>query len=314
MNGPDKALDAAMGWLMQVRDAPADATLRARVEAWVAADPDHARAWDQARRAWQMLGEMPAAVPAAIPDGVPARRRLIPPRVALAAAALAACLLLIFVPAAGLRLKADHLTGTGEIRRIELEDGSVVHLGPKSALTVRYSAQGRSIVLLEGEAFFEVTRDPARLFTVEAQGMTATVLGTAFNVRIAEHALSVAVRSGVVSVGHGGGAARRLEPGGRITVDRATGQAVLDRVAAEEVAGWRDGPLFFADATVAEVVGELRRYQPGWIVIVDGDLAAQRVTGLYDSRDPDRALRALVLPAGGQVREVTPLLRVLTRS
>ena len=310
MTGPDRALDAAMDWLMRVRGAPADATLRARVEAWVAADPDHARAWDQARRAWQMLGE----VPAAMPPKAPVRHRTVPGRTVMAVAALAACLLLVFAPSLSLRLEADHATGTAEIRRVVLEDGTVVHLGPESALRFRFSAQGRSVSLLEGEAFFEVARDPAHPFTVEAEGVTSTVLGTAFDVRIAEHTLSVAVRSGIVAVGRSGVPARRLEAGDRITVNRATSDAVLDRVPADDVAGWRDGPLFFADATVAEVVEELRRYQPGWIVIADDALAAERVTGLYDPRDPDRALRALVRPAGGQVHEITPLLRVLTRS
>lgn len=310
MTGPDKALDTAMDWLMQVRDAPADAVLRGRVEAWAAADPDHARAWDQARRTWRMLGEVP---PPAARSRAPRRRHFVPARAAVAAAALAACLLLVFAPSIDLRLKADHATGTAEIRRVALEDGTVVHLGPESALRTRFSAQGRSVTLLAGEAFFEVTRDPARPFTVEAEGLTSTVVGTAFDVRIAERSLSVAVRSGVVAVGHGGSPAARLETGDRITVDRATGDVALDHVAADDLAGWRDGPLFFADATVAEVVEELRRYQPGWIVVADDALAAERVTGLYDPREPDRALRALVRPVGGQVHEITPLLRVLSR-
>lgn len=310
MTGSDKALNTAMNWLMQVRDAPADAVLRTRVEAWIAADPDHARAWDHARRAWQMLGEVS---PPAAQSKAPRRRHFVPARAAVAVAALAACLLLVFAPSLSLRVRADHVTGTAEIRRIALEDGTIVHLGPEGALRVRFSARGRSIALLAGEAFFEVTRDPARPFIVEAEGLAATVLGTAFDVRIAERSLSVAVRSGVVAVGHGGSPAARLAAGDRITVDRATGDAALDHVAADDLAGWRYGPLFFADATVAEVVEELRRYQPGWIIFADDTLAAERVTGLYDPREPDSALRALVRPVGGQVREITPLLRVLSR-
>ena len=39
----------------------------------------------------------------------------------------------------------------------------------------------------------------------------------------------------------------------------------------------------------------------------------QRVTGVYDLADPDRALQALVQPFGGRVRSVSPVLRVLSR-
>lgn len=308
--GPDKTLDVATDWLMQVRQAPADLVLRKRVEAWVAADLDHARAWDQVRRAWQILGEVP---PLAVPTKPPRRCNFVPARAAVTIAALAACLLLVFAPALGLRVRADLVTGTGETRSVTLEDGSIVHLGPESVLLNRFSAQGRIVALLAGEAFFEVTRDPERPFTVEAEGLAVTVLGTAFDVRIAERSLSVAVRSGAVAVEHDGIPTVRLEAGNRATVDRATGNVALDHVAADDVAGWRDGPLFFADATVAEVVEQLRRYQHGWIVFADDTLAAERVTGLYDPREPDRALRALMQPVGGQVREITPLLHVLSR-
>lgn len=310
MTGPDKTLDVATDWLMQVREAPADLVLRTRVEAWVAADLDNARAWDQVRRAWQVLGEVP---PLAVPTKPPRRRNFVPARAAVTIAALAACLLLVFAPALGLRPRADLVTGTGEMRSITLEDGSIVHLGPESVLRTRFSARGRGVALLAGEAFFEVARDPERLFTVEAEGLSVTVLGTAFDVRIAERSLSVAVRSGVVAVGHGGIPTARLEAGDRAIVDRATGNVALDHVAVDDVAGWRDGPLFFVDATVAEVVEQLRRYQHGWIIFADDALAAERVTGLYDPREPDRALRALMQPVGGHVREITPLLHVLSR-
>jgi transmembrane sensor len=85
-----------------------------------------------------------------------------------------------------------------------------------------------------------------------------------------------------------------------------------ERIEPSAVASWRDGQLFVDNVTVSQVVDELQRYQKGWIVIADDRLAAQRVTGLYDLRDPGRALRALVQPSGGTVREITPFLHVLS--
>ncbi len=63
---------------------------------------------------------------------------------------------------------------------------------------------------------------------------------------------------------------------------------------------------------LGDVVADMRRYSGKWIVFQDGHLAAQQVTGLYDLRDPDRALRVLVGPFGGRVREVTPFLRIVS--
>lgn len=319
---PDRYLEEAADWLMRVRDAPADGALRADLEAWLAADPRHARAWDQVRRAWQLAGELPAA--AARPADVPRPRRSAAVRrpasrrrraLGLAAGAVAACLAFLLIPSLALRLEADQVTATAETRAVTLADGSIVHLAPQSAIRARFTPARRSVELLAGEAFFEVRPDPGRPFVVAAEGLDATVLGTAFDVRISARALTVGVQKGAVGVAYDQAVpavAAKLGAGDRITVDRRTGAAVRGRLAPDEVASWRDGRLFVADATVAEVVEELRRYQPGWVILADDRLAAERVTGLYDLNDPARALRALVRPAGGQVREVTPLLHILS--
>jgi transmembrane sensor len=234
-------------------------------------------------------------------------------RFGFAAAALAAvcCLTVVLAPSLLLRVRADHVTATAELRRLTLQDGTVVHLAPQSAVDAHYTAERRAVTLLAGEAFFEVVPDAQRPFVVEAQGLEARALGTAFDVRLAPRSLSVEVESGAVAVRHAGSEAR-LGPGDRLTIDRDNGAAQRDRPGADDIAGWRDGRLFVEDATVEQVVEALRRYQPGWIVIADERLAAHRVTGLYDLREPSRALRALVQPAGGRVREVTPLLRILS--
>jgi transmembrane sensor len=59
---------------------------------------------------------------------------------------------------------------------------------------------------------------------------------------------------------------------------------------------------------MADVVDDLRRYFAGSIVLVDADLAARRVTGVYNLADPVGALRAIVGAHGGSVRQVSPWL------
>ena len=67
-------------------------------------------------------------------------------------------------------------------------------------------------------------------------------------------------------------------------------------------------------ATVGDLVDELRRYRSGMIVITDQALAAQRVTGVFDLADPVRALKTVVEPHAGRVREVTPWLLIVSGS
>ncbi len=305
----DPALEQAMDWLLLLQDPDTGADIRRRFDAWLAADPDHGRAWAQARRAWGLLGELSPARPAAT---VPSRRRR--NGLVAAAAALAACLAVAMLfPAAWPRLMADHATATAELRRLTLTDGSIVHLGPDSALDVAYTADRRAVTLRAGRAFFEVVSDAARPFTVAAGEVDVTVLGTAFEIRRGDDATTVAVERGSVAVRAAGVRPPldvRLGPGERVAVRRDGIRR--DQVAAGDIAAWRAGRLFLDGATVAEVAAEIGAYRPGWIVIADPALGRRRVTGLYDLRQPDRALRALVQPVGGQVTEVTPLLRVLS--
>lgn len=305
---PDPHLEQAMDWLLRVTDAPGDRVLRAALDRWLATDPAHRRAFDRAGRAWQLLGD---AAP------VPAGRRPAPRRriAAVAGLALAACLALVLMPDLLVRAQADFITATAEAREIILQDGSRIDLAPESAVTVRYADHRRDVTLLTGEAFFRVTPDADRPFTVENGGVAARVLGTAFNVRALPDAVDVQVAEGRVRVTYADkdpSFRADLTPGQGVHVARRTGAASETRRTPADIALWRDGKLFVADATVAEVAAVIDRYQPGWIAIPDGTLAAARVNGLYDLTDPAAALRALVRPAGGRVTQVSPWLHVLT--
>jgi transmembrane sensor len=225
-------------------------------------------------------------------------------------------MLLAAGPSILLRLEADQITGVGETRTVTLADGSTVTLGARSAIRTEYARDRRAVALLSGEAYFDVTKDQARPFIVHAGGVDVTVHGTAFDVQLAADDTTVALQRGVVSVSYGEGPDRReatMAPGDEVAVNRRAGTMTSRRVEPGDIALWRGGSLFVNEARLADVVEQLQRYDSAWIGIADGALAEKRVTGLYDLRDPDRALRALVEPFGGKVRVVTPYVRILSR-
>ncbi len=93
-------------------------------------------------------------------------------------------------------------TGKG-LQVIYLTDGTRITLSPLS--TVRYNRlppTNKREVLLEGEAFFDVARDPDRPFYVYSGGIVTKVLGTSFRVKSDPDAnrIVVAVKSGKVAV------------------------------------------------------------------------------------------------------------------
>lgn len=313
----------AIDWLMRLEEAPNDTALQAAAEAWREAGPDHALAWTRAEKAWRWLGdptpdpvERPGTLAPTPASHAPRKRRLAGRRWAAGiVGAIAAALMLLYVPFVLTSLRADFATTTAELRQVTLEDGTIVELAPQSALDVRFTANRRSVVLLSGEAFFDIAANPDRPFEVQAGELSVVVTGTAFDVRLQKESLAVAVERGSVQVQSSFSASSapvRLGPGDRLVVDRRTGVASRARVASGEVGAWREYRMFVERATVAEVVDALRRYHPGWIVLADRGLGQQQVAGLYDLRDPDQALRILVEPFGARVRDVTPLLRVIT--
>jgi transmembrane sensor len=167
------------------------------------------------------------------------------------------------------------------------------------------------VTLLRGEAFFQVARDPARPFTVQAETLIVTVTGTAFDVGFTDRSYAVTVASGAVRVEHAGAAGTRevaLSPGQRLVIDRRTDDAIQTAVAAKDIAPWRTGRLVVEDAALPDVVDAIRRYHRGAVLVMSRSLRKRRVTGVYDLSDPARALRALVGPYGGVIREVPPYL------
>jgi transmembrane sensor len=94
-------------------------------------------------------------------------------------------------------------TAKGRKNSITLPDGSRVKLNADSRITYRSDfGIGHRDLILEGEAFFEVTPDKTRPFHIETGRLTTTVVGTSFNISAyaASPQIKVAVKTGVVQV------------------------------------------------------------------------------------------------------------------
>jgi transmembrane sensor len=155
-----------------------------------------------------------------------------------------------------------------------------------------------------------VVHDASRPFQVDADDVVVRVLGTSFDVARSDAGVNVDVREGAVGV-TANGTPYRLSAGQRLWLDADHVQARQSTIAPDEVATWVSGQQFFDNATVLEVVEQLRKYQSGWIIISNKALEQKRVTGLYDLRDTSRALQALASPIGATVEHYSPLLNVL---
>uniref|UniRef100_UPI003F85AF41 FecR family protein n=1 Tax=Shinella sumterensis TaxID=1967501 RepID=UPI003F85AF41 len=184
---PQAIAEEAAGWMIALQEEPGDRLCRDRFEHWLDQSAQHRQAWARLQIAWQALGAASPVLKESWQGAarVPALQKPQPPRLAGlarragmfgAAAAALLCLAFIVGPAIMLRMEADYRTQTAESRTITLEDGSLVHLSGASAIATDFANGRRAVRLLAGEAFFEVTPDQNRPFTVDANGVEVTVL------------------------------------------------------------------------------------------------------------------------------------------
>ena len=151
-----------------------------------------------------------------------------------------------------------------EIRQINLPDGTVVCMNRNSRLRFNpreFNRRQREIWLEEGEAFFEVAKNPAVPFIIHYNKLNAVVKGTSFNIKnysdLSETVLSV--RTGIVEVK---GPRRRL---GMITPDRqliynpVENTYQIETRAWENAVGWTERRLVLNNADAREL--QLRIFQ-----------------------------------------------------
>lgn len=291
----------------------AGAEERALVEQWVAASVQNKRELEAMRDAWEMSAngsalpyvDIDAAWERVIRriDGRP-NARVIPigrtraVRWLTAAAVITGLVFLVrmlLAPGAQeVMAEAEHVTET-------LEDSSLVVLSPRSELKARFGKERQ--VALRGEAYFEVERDEARPFIVEAGDLRVTVLGTGFEVTAYDTSASamVRVRHGRVRV-EANGDTLVLAAGERARYDRH--RHFLQREAAPPMEVWGERILQFERVPLIEVAGELGRIYNVRIDLANEGLTRCQLTATFEDEPLDAVLRVIAETFGLRVHAV----------
>ena len=300
------AMDQALDWLI-VLGSPNDEHTR-NFHEWLAASPLHAEAFAKAQAIWDGPQIVQCAQRlAAVPPKISVLARLRPHWKPLATAAVLMLGLFSFsnLP---MRIQADHLTVVGERQRLQLEDGSKVLLNTNSAFSSTINDQQRVARLYQGEAFFEVPANRGQPLEIDAGPVKASVRDTAFAVRYLDGIAQVQVQRGDVDLRATRDDARvRLSAGQSIRI----GPNGFDRPAKLDAAtdlAWVQGRLVFENCPLSEVLAELRRYYPGWIINNNEQLADVAVTGNYRLDQPLDVVRSLAHITSARLSEYPKLV------
>lgn len=308
-------LEEAADWLIQLHDQPEDDALVADWLNWCDAAPENLEAFRKVQDTWFSTGraarvhqaratEVPRASMMARASSMPAhthRRQWT--RWALAAS------LLLSVGLGSLLLQQSQLLDGFGLHTLStpvamhgssvLEDGSRVELGAKSRIRTDFDEHRRRIVIESGEAYFEVAKDAARPFVVEARGLTVTAIGTAFNVRRGDERVVVTVSEGRVRLNTDAAKSPTAMPvleagaGERAVFSAREKNIELARTDPGVATAWREGVLKFKDEPLDEVVADLNRYSARRIELSDPELKDLRYTGTVFSNRLEDWLHAV---------------------
>ncbi len=185
-----------------------------------------------------------------------------------------------------------------------LPDGSEVWLSPQARLQYpkQFQADFRDVAL-EGEAFFEVTRDTLHPFRVSSGEVLTTVLGTSFNIKANAQSqqYEVSVVTGKVSVSAPDPTGRRqsvqLLPRQQAIINATNGQLAQKELPAGsgKATAWQPVSLTFQDATLGNVAGQLEKEFDLKIRLVNPKLANCRVKAIFDQQRLPEILNMLTL-------------------
>ncbi len=323
-NGNDSVEEQAAFWFARLRADNASKGDQRRFKAWLEESPRHAEAYALQEEVWTAMQD------SAVDDEIMAMRQN-----ALGASAaannnswykygaIAASLLVLAVsvmlmnpfgnsngsggadPAEQLaqlepQSSPIYRTAIGQRSTVNLPDGSVVELNTDSLIQINFSDERRDLMLLRGEALFDVAKDSSRPFVVEADGKLITAIGTTFSVRRADDEVRVTLIEGIVTVDKEDGddanpdavSKKQMRPGEQL-VALGDQPFKVNMINTDTATSWKDGRLIFDNEPLGTIVQEVNRYSSRKLVVGDPTLADMRVSGIFQVGSIDSFAAAL---------------------
>ena len=181
-------------------------------------------------------------------------------------------------------------TPVGGEYSLVLSDGTKVFLNADSELKypVEFS-DGKRIVDLKGEAYFEVHKDSLRPFIVRMNGAEVTVLGTSFNVNTygVDGQIYTTLVNGSVRVASMKNKQEEiLKPGMQSVMNVQSGLLTVRKVDVEPYVAWREGRFVFRAMTLDLIMRQLQRWYDFEVFYQNSELKDYEFRGVI-KRDMD---------------------------
>ncbi|MFC4218883.1 FecR family protein [Flagellimonas marina] len=186
---------------------------------------------------------------------------------------------------------------------IVLSDNSHVYLNAGSSLRypVNFIPGKKRQVYLEGEAFFDVSKDTDHPFVVTSGNMDVEVLGTKFNVNAYPEETNIntvlvegSVRLNTNEIEDNRDASVLLEPGHMAQWDQKTKSAQTEEVDTELYTGWMQGKLVLRGMRFKDILKKLERHYGVSIQNKNKKLENRVFTATFDVETIEEVLNTFV--------------------
>lgn len=190
------------------------------------------------------------------------------------------------------------IASQGQVREMVLPDGTKVWLNQASKLRYPQTFEGNERhVYLEGEAYFEVTRNREKPFTVKSRAMDVRVLGTSFNVKcLSDNGVAEAtlVEGEVEVTGNRTKGMITLAPGQKAIVNPVTGRMQVKQVDANMEIVWHNDLIPFEKSTIFQIASVLERFYDVKIILSPDVDGSKTYSGVLKKKDSiESVLRSL---------------------
>lgn len=192
-----------------------------------------------------------------------------------------------------------------KIEVVMLADGSEISLRPNSSFFELSVTENKRAYKLDGEAFFIVSKDRDRPFSVEANNGIVTVLGTQFNVSTWGNETIVYLEEGSIRLDDQNRNSVILSPGDKALISESSISTVSNEDGAQ-YKDWLDNSIVLKSTPVFEVIEELQHHFKIEIDISDLQNKSELITGSIPLTNLRSTLDDLGLILGGTFREVNP--------
>jgi len=169
---------------------------------------------------------------------------------------------------------------------VGLPDGTIVTLNSGSSLTYdhQFGIFDRKVIL-RGEGYFVVAKNPDKPFYVNVDNMSLRVLGTTFNVDAYDDddLITVSLIEGKVEISNKAGGNLLLFPNERATYNRRSGKIMKESAEVKNSTHWLDGGFTFENESFPAIAHRLERKFGVKIIINSDRLKKQYYTATFSS-------------------------------